>query len=114
MLKGYSSQRVTRSRSSLTLLSRAISGSDPHYLIPESSAFSGSVPGVIRGPVSARLTGGAGSAGRAVPSAPGVGRTRHPQVGRCRATFGCCTETIEKSATYEIPFAPEHRSPLAF
>lgn len=27
-----------------------------------------------------------------------------PQVGSCRATFGCCTGTIKKSATYEIPF----------
>ena len=27
-----------------------------------------------------------------------------PQVGSCRATFACCTGTIKKSATYEIPF----------
>lgn len=40
-----------------------------------------------------------------MPSAPGVGRDTPPQVGSCRATFGCCTGTIKKSATYEIPFA---------
>jgi len=56
-----------------------------------------------------RLVGSRPAKRRALPSAPGVG-TDTPQVGCCRATFGCPIGTSKKSAAYEISGALQHRA----
>lgn len=45
-----------------------------------------------------------------MPSAPGVQLDTTPRNGCCRATFGFCRGTIQKSETYKISGAAERRT----